>query len=162
MPGVPEAGVAGQCQHGGRGEEAEEGRPGRLGSVLRHLESRTVLLVDKLDRQEERHGQGRARGEFCDLAQRGRVRLLGEVHADPGRGDHGWLAGVEARGCQLLPPRARLEADWNQPQPIWDTKTEFDQALVLPGGGAGAVDFEDLQPGGDFRSTLDEGVETGS
>ena len=60
----------------------------------------------ELERQQERHGQRGAGGERRELAQRGRVGLPGEVHADPGGGHHRRPAGVEAR-----PPPARSHHD---------------------------------------------------
>ena len=83
------------------------GVPDARAPVSARLEPGAVGVVDELERQQERHGQRRARGERRDLAQRGRDRVLGEVHADAGGGDDRRLAGIEAGGGQLAPTRTR-------------------------------------------------------
>ena len=106
----------------------------------------THLGVRELERQQERHGERGSRGERRDLAQRGRDRVLGEVHADAGGGHDRRLAGVEAGGRQPLPPGvARLEVDRHEPQPLRDAEAELDQALSLPGLRTGLVDLEHPQ-----------------
>ena len=73
----------------------------------RHLEPGPHLGVGELERQQERHGERRARGERRDLAQRGRVRLPRQVHADAGRGHDRGPAGVEAGGRPAAPTTTR-------------------------------------------------------
>ena len=71
-----------------RGVEADERRSGCSGAVLGHLESGAIGVIDKLGRQQERHGERRAGGELGDLAQAGRVGVFGEVHGDVGLNRH--------------------------------------------------------------------------
>ena len=101
--------------------------------------------------------------ERRDLAQRGRDRVPGEVHADAGGGHDRRPVGIEARGRQPLPPGvARLEVDRHEPQPRRDAEAELDQALALPGLRTGLVDLEDPQAGGELRPALGEGVQAGA
>jgi Tn3 transposase DDE domain len=88
VSGAVEAGVARQGQHFVRGVEADERRSGCSGAVLGHLESGAIGVIDKLGRQQERHGGRRAGVELGDLAQGGRVGVFGEVHGDVGLNRH--------------------------------------------------------------------------
>jgi hypothetical protein len=158
-----QGGVAGQCQHLRRSEEAEEGRPGRPRTSLRPPSRRSLLFLDEFQRQDKRHGQRGARGERRDLAQRGRDRVPGQVQADARGGHDGRPAGVEARGDQLVPPApAGFEVDRHQPQPLRDAEAELDEPAPLPGLGTRLVDLEYAQAGGDPGAALGEGVQAGS
>jgi hypothetical protein len=75
------------------------------------------------------------------------------------------LTPVEATTAGRLaskPAADRLEIHRHQAQPLRDAEAEVDQALALPGLGTGLVDLEYLQPGGDLRPALGEGVQAGS
>jgi hypothetical protein len=93
-------------------------------------------------------------------AQRGRDRVLGEIHADASGGHDRRLASVEAGLRQPLPPAvARLEVDWNESQPLRDAEADLAQALSFPSLRTGLVDLKYLEPGGDLRPALGEGVQ---
>ena len=87
--------------------------------------------------------RGRRQSEPGDPAQGGRGGDFGEVHGDAGGDDDRWLVGLEAGRGQLLPPGpVRLEVERHEPQPVGDAVAELDQALALPGLGAGLIDLE--------------------
>ena len=134
----------------------------RAPSAARSIPGRTSGSA-KLDRQHERHGERRARRERRDLAQRGRDRVLGQVHADPGGSHDRRPVCIEAGFRQPLPPRfARLEVDRHEPQVRRNAEAEVDQALALPRLRTGPIDLEHEQPGGELRSTLGKGVQARS
>ena len=74
---------------------------------------------------------------------RAREVLDGQVHRDASGDDDRRPAGVETGRRHLLPPvPAGLEVDRHEPQPVGDAVAELDQALALPGLGAGLIDLE--------------------
>ena len=94
-----------------------------------------------------------------DLAQRGRDRILREIHADAGGGHDCGLVCIEAGGHQPLPPGvARLEVNRHEPQPIRNAKAELDQPLPLPGLRTGPVGLEYKQAGDDLWPGLGRAV----
>src|ERR1700722_1738786 len=95
--------------------------------------------------------------------QGGRVRVFGEVHGDAGGDDPRRLPGINAAGGQLVPPGpARLEVDRHQSQPRGDTEALLDETSALPRLGAGLVDLEHPEVGGDLGLALGEGIQTGA
>ena len=66
-----------------------------------------------------------------DLTQRGRGRILGQIHADACGNHDRRLAGIETLAREPLPPViARFEVDWNEPQPARNTETQLDRGGV--------------------------------
>jgi hypothetical protein len=160
---LSKTGIAGQCQHLCRREEADEGRTVCSRSRNRSLNPGPHLGVYQLDRKQERHGERGARSERRDLAQRRRDRVLSQIHADTGGGHDRRSPGVEARRCQPLPPPvACLEVDWHEPQERRDAEAEVDEALALPRLRPRLIDLEYEQTGSNLRPTLGKGVETRS
>ncbi len=157
------AGVASQC-HDLRGrEETDEGRPACSRPLRRHLQPGPHLGVRQFQRKQERHGECRSRRKRRNVAQRRRVRFLGEIHADARGHDDSRLASVEAGRRESVPPGcARLEIDRYETQPIRDTEAELDQALTLPRLRAGLINLKNLEARRDLRPPLREAVQAGA
>jgi hypothetical protein len=78
------------------------------------------------------------------LAQRGRVRIFGEVHADARGGQDRRLAFIEAGSQERVSPGlSLLEIDRYEAQPVRDAEPDANEALTLPSLRAWPVDLED-------------------
>eukprot|EP00456_Euglypha_rotunda_P067890 TRINITY_DN58_c11_g1_i5.p1 TRINITY_DN58_c11_g1~~TRINITY_DN58_c11_g1_i5.p1 ORF type:complete len:914 (+),score=171.34 TRINITY_DN58_c11_g1_i5:4186-6927(+) len=163
MLDVAKAGFSGESEHFHRREETDKGGAIRFCPGHSSLNPRTDLRIGHLDRQHERHHEGRTWSQRRDLAKRGQDGFPRQVHADPGGSHNGGTADIKSGFGQPLPPDiARFEVDWNEPQVGRQAEAEFDQPLPLPGLRSRLVDLEHDEPRGELRSPLGKGIKTGS
>src|SRR5262245_38391015 len=92
---VSKALFTGHRQYFRRGEEADEGSAACASSLNRSLERRTKVDRCQLDGQHERHYEHRSQCKRRELTEGCGDGVPGQIHADAGRGDDGWLMNVE-------------------------------------------------------------------